>query len=184
MIRDCLRIGSHIEYFSLAHTGQMTGRHIPHGIGAGLSGGKADFCQSPHDTRYILQLYEVHLNILSCRDVADSGRIAVGEFRHTSQLIRRDAAERDLDADHLHPTLTLAVNVLLPGGQSRHAVRPVNVFQTAHSLLVQPRVFNRNGNLVSHRLQYLHFILGEGVAIFTLYVHRADDGIAHPKRDR
>ena len=43
----------------------------------------------------------------------DTGRIFLGQFCNSTQLIRRQPAERDLDTDHLDAGLPLAVNAVL-----------------------------------------------------------------------
>ena len=56
----------------------------------------------------------VHLDVLAGRDVALAQRhVALDHVGERVELVGRDAAHRQLDADHLHVGLALAVDALL-----------------------------------------------------------------------
>ena len=56
------------------------------------------------------QLHEVKLNVLARRHVSEAARVPVGDVGDREQLLGAEAAEGNLDADHLHVRLTLAVD--------------------------------------------------------------------------
>ena len=113
MERNGFRIGRHVEYFPLADAGQVAGRHVADRIGAGLSGGQPDLSQATHNSRHILQLDKMQLDILARSHMPDACGIALGQFRHPAKLIGRHPAKRNLDADHLNPGLPLPVDTVL-----------------------------------------------------------------------
>ncbi len=115
--RHRLGVGRHVEDLPLADAGQVARGHVPDGVTAGLAGGHSDFGQPAHDRPDVLERSEVQLNVLARRDVADAGGIAVGHLGDDPALRGVEAPEGNLDADHLHAGLSLAVDpVLEPEG--------------------------------------------------------------------
>jgi hypothetical protein len=80
MERHGLGIRSHVEHFALAHTGQVTRRDVSHRICAGLPSGEIDFSQLAHDRRDIVQQGKMQLDVLPSGDVADTGRVVIGNL--------------------------------------------------------------------------------------------------------
>ena len=111
--RDRLGVGRHVEDLPLADAGQMARGHVPDGVAAGLAGGHPDFGQAAHDRPDVLERGEVQLNVLARRDVADAGGIAVGHLGDDPELRGVEAPEGNLDADHMHAGLALAVDPVL-----------------------------------------------------------------------
>ncbi len=113
MVGHRLGIGGHVEDLAPADPGEMAGRDVPDGIGAGLSRRQPDFREPAHDRRHVLQLGEMQLDILPRGHMSDAGCVALRQFRDAPQLIRRNAPERNFDAHHLHAGLALAVDAVL-----------------------------------------------------------------------
>ena len=53
-----------------------------------------------HEGRRVVDVHVVKLDILARRDVRHAVGIFLGKIRQSFQLLRRDAAERNLDAHH------------------------------------------------------------------------------------
>ena len=111
--RHGVRVRSHVEDLALADAGQVAGRDVADGVGAGLAGGESHFFQLAHDRADLRQGHEVQLNILPGRHVADSGGIGLGEFGDAAYLVGRHPAKGNFDAHHLHVRLPLAVDAVL-----------------------------------------------------------------------
>ena len=65
--------------------------------------------QPPHRELHLVQLHEVELHVLARGDVAEAARPAFGDVGQGAELGDVQDALRDLDADHLHVALALAV---------------------------------------------------------------------------
>ena len=113
MVGNGLGIRRHVEDFPLAHAGQVTGRHVAHGIGARFSRGEPHFREFSHHRTDLLQWNKVELNVLPSGDVADAGGIGVGQFGEAAELVRRQAAEWNFDSHHLHVRLPLSIDAVL-----------------------------------------------------------------------
>ena len=113
MSRHGVRVRGHVKDFTLADTGQVAGRDVADGVGAGFTSGEPHFFEFAHDRADLRQGHEVQLNILPGRDVADSRGIGLGQFGHAAHLVGRHPAKRNFDAHHLHVRLPLSIDAIL-----------------------------------------------------------------------
>ena len=97
---DRLRVGRDVEGLVAADAGERAGGDVAHRVAAGLAGGDADRGQAAHDVRRVLDVDEVELEVLPRGDVADAVGVLLGEVGQDVHLLRRHAAEGDLDALH------------------------------------------------------------------------------------
>jgi hypothetical protein len=80
-------------------------------------------------------LYEVELDILPRRDVADASRVGVSQPRKAPQLIRRQPSKGDLDPDHLNAGLTLAIDAMLEAKRFEDIAGDLSGIQALHFAL-------------------------------------------------
>ena len=95
-----LRVGRDVERLVAAHAGERAGGDVAHRVAAGFARRDADRGQAPHDVRRVLDVDEVELEVLARGDVADAVGVLLGEVGEDVDLLRRQAAEGDLDALH------------------------------------------------------------------------------------
>ena len=129
MCGDRLGIGGHVEDLALADAGQVAGGDVADGVAAGLAGRDADFRQPPHDRAAVLDTRVVQLDVLAGGDVAHAGGVAVRHLGDDTQLVGVQAAERNLDPDHLDAGLALAVDPVLEAEGPEHVQRQVALQQ-------------------------------------------------------
>ena len=83
-------------------------------VAAALAAGEAGVGDLADQSRGVGQRHVVHLDVLARRDVALVERhVLLDDAGEGIHLLGGDAAERQLDADHLHVGLALAVDALL-----------------------------------------------------------------------
>ena len=108
------RVRGQVEQLVLGHARPRIAGDVAHRVAAALAAGQAGLAELADRLLGVRQRDVVHLDVLARRDVALVQRHVlldhVGERLH---LLRRDAAERQLHADHLHVRLALAVHALL-----------------------------------------------------------------------
>ncbi len=76
--------------------------------------GEAGVAELADQLRRVGQRHVVHLDVLARGDVALAQRhVLLDHVGERVELVGRDAAERELDPDHLHVGLALAVDALL-----------------------------------------------------------------------
>ncbi len=107
-------VGRQVEQLVLGDAGPRVPGHVAHGVAAALARGQAGVRQLADRLRGVGQRDVVQLDVLTRRDVPLVERHVrldhVGEGVH---LVGRDAAEGELDADHLDGGLALPVDALL-----------------------------------------------------------------------
>jgi hypothetical protein len=108
------RVRRQVEELVGRDAGERVARDVADGVAAALAGGQAGLGRLADQGRSVLERHVVELDVLARRDVAlverDPLLDHVGEHLH---LLRRHAAHRQLDADHLDVGLALAVDALL-----------------------------------------------------------------------
>jgi len=77
----------------------------------------------------------VELDILTRRDVADAGGVGVSQLRNAPRLIRRQPSKGNLDPDHLHAWLTLAIDAMLEAKGFEDIAGDLSGIQTLHFAL-------------------------------------------------
>ena len=92
--------GIDIERFGVADAGERACGDIADGVAASFARRDADRAEPPHDGRRVVDVDEVILEILPCRDVKHAVGIFLGEIGQHVHLIGVQAAKRDLDALH------------------------------------------------------------------------------------
>ena len=107
-------VGRRVEDLALEDPGPRVAGHVADRVAAALAGGEAGLAQIPDQRRGVAQRHVVDLDVLPRRDVAlVERRVALDHVGEVVHLVRRDAAEGQLDADHLHVGLALAIDALL-----------------------------------------------------------------------
>ena len=92
----------------------MAGHHVANGVAARLAAGQSDAGHQPHHLRDLGQLDIVDLYVLAGGDVPPAPRVGLGDVAHHVELLGRDRAGGQLDADHLvRPALTLAIDAVV-----------------------------------------------------------------------
>ena len=71
---------------------------------------RPDLVEAAHDRLHVGHLHEVQLDVLPRRHVAEAARVLVGHVGDGRELLGPEAPHRDLDAEHLHVRLPLAVD--------------------------------------------------------------------------
>jgi hypothetical protein len=103
-----------VERLVVADAGPRVGGHVAHGVAAALAAGEPGVRDLADQRGGVAQRHVVDLDVLPGGDVAlVEGRVLLHHVGERLHLLRRDAAERQLDADHLHVGLPLAVDALL-----------------------------------------------------------------------
>ena len=107
-------VGRRVEQLVVADAGPRIGGHVAHGVAAALAAREAGVGDLADQRRGVAQRHVVHLDVLPRRDVPlVEGDVLLDHVGERLHLLRRDAAERQLDADHLDVGLALAVDPLL-----------------------------------------------------------------------
>src|SRR6185312_725461 len=108
------RVRRDVEVLTGQNAGAGISGHVAHRVTAALARGQAGVAELADERGGVGQRHVVHLDVLARGDVALAQRDvlldAVGEG---VELVGRDAAERQLDADHLDIGLALPVDALL-----------------------------------------------------------------------
>ena len=107
-------VGGDVEQLVVKHAGAGIAGDVAHRVAAALAGGQAGVGELAHQRGGVGQRDVVHLDVLAGRDVALAQRhVLLDHVGEGLELVGRDAAHRQLDADHLHVGLALAVDALL-----------------------------------------------------------------------
>ena len=107
-------VGSGVEQLALADAGPRVAGHVAHGVAAALAAREAGVGQLADRLGGLAQRDVVELDVLAGGDVAlVERRVLLHHVRELLHLLRRDAAEGELRADHLDVGLALAVDPLL-----------------------------------------------------------------------
>ncbi len=94
--------------------GPRVAGHVAHRVAAALARGQAGVAELADQLGRVGQRDVVHLDVLPRGDVALAQRhVLLDHVGERVELVGRDAAHRQLDADHLHVGLALAVDALL-----------------------------------------------------------------------
>ena len=96
---------------------------IADGVIASLAVGKAGVGEHVHQVGGALERHEVILHILPRRKVPFAAREFIRDTRKLLDLPRRRQPPGDLDADHLHARLALAVNAMFEAKRPEFIVR-------------------------------------------------------------
>ena len=108
------RVGGQVEQLVRRHARPRVARDVAHRVAAALAAGEPSLAQLADRLLGLRQRDVVHLDVLARRDVAlVQGHVPLDDLRELLHLLRRDAAEGQLHADHLHVRLALAVDALL-----------------------------------------------------------------------
>ena len=107
-------VGRRVEQLALADARPRVAGHVAHGVAAALAARQAGVGELADRSRGVAQRDVVDLDVLARGDVAlVERRVLLDHVGERLHLLRRDAAEGQLDADHLHVGLALAVDALL-----------------------------------------------------------------------
>jgi hypothetical protein len=108
------RVGGDVEQLADDHARARVAGDVAHRVAAALARRQAGLGELAHHLGHVGERHVMHLDVLAGRDVALAQRhVAVDHARERIELVRGDAAHRQLDADHLHVGLALAVDALL-----------------------------------------------------------------------
>ncbi len=108
------RVGGQVEQLVRGHARPRVAGHVPHRVPAALAAGEPRLAELPDQLLGLEQRDVVHLDVLARRDVPLAQRhVLLDHLGERLHLLRRDAAEGELHADHLHVRLALAVDALL-----------------------------------------------------------------------
>ena len=108
------RVRGQVEQLVLGHARPRVAGDVAHRVAAALAARQPRFAELADRLLDFRQRYVVHLDVLARRHVAlVQRRVLLDDVRELLHLLRRDAAERQLHADHLHVRLALAVDALL-----------------------------------------------------------------------
>ena len=113
IIRNGTAVGGHVEGLARAGSRLVAGGDVADRVAAGLAGGEAVLGQNPHALGHVLNFDEMKLDILPGGHVQDAVGVFVGEVGQAFELVRCEAALRQLGAHHLLVVLALAINSLL-----------------------------------------------------------------------
>ena len=107
------RPGGDVEELVVAHAGVGVAGHVAHGVAAALARGEAGVRDLADQRGGVTQRDVVELDVLARGDVRlVHRRVALGHVGEGLPLLGRDAAHGQLDPDHLHVGLALAVDPL------------------------------------------------------------------------
>ena len=101
MSRQGFRVRRHVEALVRGHAGIRARGDVPDRVAAGLAGCEASVSQAAHGGLDVVQLHEMELHVLPRGDVPEAARVAFRHVRECLQLLARQHALRDLDAQHL-----------------------------------------------------------------------------------
>ena len=115
---EVAHVGAHVrggvEELALADAGPRVAGHVADGVAAALAAREAGVRELADRLGGVVQRNVVQLDVLTRGDVAlVEGRVLLHHVREGLHLLRRDAAEGQLHADHLHVGLALSVDALL-----------------------------------------------------------------------
>ena len=103
-----------VEQLALERAGARIAGHVAHRVAASLAAGQAGVAQLADQLGRVGQRHVMHLDVLARGDVALAQRdVLLDPVGERLELLGRHAAERELDPDHLHVGLALAVDALL-----------------------------------------------------------------------
>ena len=106
-------VGGRVEDLVGGDAGPGVAGDVADRVAAALARGEADGGDLADQLLHVAQRHVVDLDVLAGRDVAlVERRVALDHVGEGVHLLRRDAAERQLHADHLHVGLALAVDAL------------------------------------------------------------------------
>ena len=103
-----------VEQLALERAGARVAGDVAHRVAAALAARQAGVAELADQLGRVRQRHVVHLDVLARRDVALAQRhVLLDHVGERVELVGRDAADRQLDPDHLHVGLALAVDALL-----------------------------------------------------------------------
>ena len=112
--RDSLGVGRDVEGLVGADAGEVVGGDVAHRVAAGLAGREPHRAEQPHHRGRLVERHEVHLQVLARGQVPHPPRrVAVDDVGQHVHLRGVEPAVGDLDADHVHVGLALAVDAVL-----------------------------------------------------------------------
>ena len=107
-------VGRRVEELALGDARPGIARDVAHRVAAALTRGELRVAELADELGRVGQRHVVQLDVLARRDVALVERhVLLDHVGERVDLLRGDAAERELDADHLALGLALAVDALL-----------------------------------------------------------------------
>jgi hypothetical protein len=110
----CHRVRSDVEELALADPGPRVAGDVADRVAAPLAGRKAGVADLANELGRVGQRHVVDLDVLPRRDVSlAERRPLLDRVREGVELVGVDPAERQLDPDHLHVRLALAIDALL-----------------------------------------------------------------------
>jgi hypothetical protein len=111
-IGACVR--REVEQLVLGDAGPRVAGHVAHRVAAALAAGQPLLADLANQLLGVEQRDVVQLDVLARRDVTLLQRhVLLDHVGKRLHLLRRDPAERELHADHLHVGLALPVDALL-----------------------------------------------------------------------
>ena len=128
--------GADVEDLERAGAGQVAAHDVADGVAAGLPGGEAHAGELPHDRGHVVELHEVHLDVLAGGDVAPAPGVGLDEVGQHVDLLRAEGPVGDLDPHHLvGAALALAVDaVVQPEDAEGVLVHLARLVQGEHAL--------------------------------------------------
>ena len=108
------RVGRDVEELALGDPCPGIAGDVADRVAAALAGGEPGVGDLADELRRVRERHVVDLDVLARGDVALAQRgVVLDRVREGLHLLGGDAAQRQLDADHLHVGLALAVDALL-----------------------------------------------------------------------
>ena len=111
-VRHSLGVRSHVKGLVLADARMRAAGDVADDVSARLAGSDADFRQTSHQVRRVVDIHEMALEVLTRRNMQHAHGVLFGNVCQRDQLIRVQPSHRDLDALHLDPILTLPVDAM------------------------------------------------------------------------
>ncbi len=90
-----------VDLLERARTGEVASDDVAHRVAARLAARQPDRSEQAQDLRRLLERDEMELHVLPGREVAPATRVRLADVAEHLELLRRDAAVRDLDPHHL-----------------------------------------------------------------------------------
>ena len=135
------QIGRGVEDLLGVHASVGRTDDVADGVAAGLAGGQARCAQQPQHLGAFGQRDVVELDVLTGGDVALAQRgVLVGHLTQALHCLRGENAAGNLDANHLHVGLALAVHTLPQAEGSEYGVVQLPGIK-ACGLLLKPHHF-------------------------------------------
>ena len=117
------KVGCGVKHLVRVNAGVGRSYHVADGVAAGFAGGQARGAQQPQHLGALGQGDVVELDVLAGGDVALAQRgVLVGHLAEALHGLRGEDAAGNLDADHLHVGLALAVYALAQPEGSKDGV--------------------------------------------------------------